>query len=224
MLYIIHMANLREELKSLLNQQPFVEEALHEDLINISSLARRVKPELETRMGRELNEGAIIMAIRRIGPGLQLQLQNRFRKFIGQLGDIIVRSNLVDMTFQNSPKTVKCEFKFLQLINDLPNGFYSFSRGVDETTIVISTHYADALNVAFADEKLITRLDNMSSITLKMPESNRETLGLYYYFFKNLSEGGINVMEVISTSNEATFIVKHVDVDRAFSILNKLKK
>lgn len=218
------MANLREELKLLLSQQPFVEEALHEDLINISSLARRVKPDLENRIGQPVNEGAIIMAIRRIGPGLQLQLQNRFRKFIGQLGDIIVRSNLVTMTFQNTAKTVKCEFSFLQLIDDLPNGFYSFSRGVDETTIIISAHYEVALNEAFTNEKLLNHLKNLSSITLKMPASNTETLGLYYYFFKNLSEGGINVMEVVSTSNEATFVVNHSDVDRAFSILNGLKR
>jgi len=218
------MANLRDELKSLLREQPFVEEALHEELINISSLARRLKPDLEHRLGKAVHEGAIVMAIRRIGPGLQLQLQNRFRKFINQLGDIIVRSNLVDMTFQNSAQTVKCEFKFLQLIENLPNGFYSFSRGVDETTIIVSAHYAKSLSEAFADEKMITHLQNLSSVTLKMPSSNTDTLGLYYYFFKNLSEGGINVIEVISTSNEATFVVSQNDVDRAFSILNRLKR
>ena len=217
------MANLREELKSLLREQPFIEEALHEDLINISSLARRVKPELENRIGKELNEGAIVMAIRRIGPGLQLQLQKRFKKFIGQLGDIIVRSNLVDMTFQNSINTVKSEFKFLELIKSMPSGFYSFSRGVDETTIIVSSHYQESLSQAFAGEQLITHLQNLSSVTLKMPSSNTDTLGLYYYFFKNLSEGGINVIEVVSTSNEATFVVSQKDVDRAFSILNGLK-
>lgn len=218
------MANLREELKELLSKQPFVEEALHEDLINISSLARKIRPELERRMGKVLNDGAIVMAIRRIGPGLQLQLQNRFRKFISQLGDIIVRSNLVDFTVRNSNATVDCEFKFLQNIQELPNGFYSFSRGVDETTIVISAHYEPELKLAFLKEKVLNNQRNLSSITLKMPASNTETLGLYYYFFKNLSEGGINVIEVISTSNEATFIVKQEDVDRAFSILNNLKR
>ncbi len=155
---------------------------------------------------------------------MQLQLQNRFRKFISQLGDIIVRSNLVDLTVRNSSKTVECEFRFLQAIQELPNGFYSFSRGVDETTIVISSHYEERLTQAFKDEKILNSLRDLSSITLKMPSTNTETLGLYYYFFKNLSEGGINVIEVISTSNEATFIVKQQDVDRAFSILNNLKK
>jgi len=218
------MANLREELKLLLREQPFIEESLHEDLINISSLARRIKPDLEYRVGKELNEGAIVMAIRRIGPGLQLQLQNRFRKFISQLGDIIVRSDLVDMTFQNSIQTVKCEFRFLQLIENLPNGFYTFSRGVDETTIIVSSHYEKFLAEAFRSEKRITHLQSLSSITLKMPATNTDTLGLYYYFFKNLSEGGINVVEVVSTSNEATFVVNQTDVDRAFSILNSLKR
>lgn len=218
------MSNLREELKLMLREQPFVEEALHEGLINISSLARRIMPELEKRMGKPVHEGAIVMAIRRMGPGLQLQLQTRFRKFMSQLGDIIVRSNLVDYTFQNSMKMVECEHEFLKSIRKMPSGFYSFSRGVDETTIIISQHYEGELKSSFVREKVINVLSGLSSITLKMPASNRETLGLYYFFFKNLSEGGINVLEVISTSNEATFIVKQSDVDRAFSILNGLKR
>ncbi len=219
-----HMANLREELNGLLKEQPFVEEALHEGLINISSLARRIKPDLETRMGKPLNEGAIVMAIRRMGPGLQVQLQNRFRKFMAQLGDVIVRSNLVDFTFQNSTRMVDSERNFIELIKGEASGFYSFSRGVDETTIIISAHFEKALRTAFEKENILNTVSGLSSITLKMPESNRETLGLYYFFFKSLSEGGVNVMEVISTSNEATFVVQQNDVDRAFSILNSLKR
>lgn len=218
------MPNLREEIKAMLKEQPFVEEALHEGLINISSLARRMSPELERRMGKKVNEGAVIMAVRRIGPGLQLQLQNRFRRFMTQLGDIIVRSNLVEYTFKNNASLAACEHQFLASITDLGNGFYSFSRGVDETTIIISAHFEDALQDAFKGESIINSSDELSSITLKMPSSNRETLGLYFFLFKNLSEGGINVMEVISTSNEATFVVRQRDVDRAFSILNGLKR
>jgi hypothetical protein len=217
------MSNLREELKNILRQQPFIEEAVHEDLINLSSLARKLKPDLEKRLNKRLSEGSIIMAIRRMDPGLQLQLQIRFRKFISQLGDIIVRSNLVDITFQNTSSLVDCEHSFIQKLKDLPNGFYSFSRGVDETTIIISAHLEDVLLQCFESEKKISHLKNLSSITLKMPASNTETLGLYYYFFKNLSEGGVNVIEVISTTNEATFVVGQSDVDRAFFILNGLK-
>lgn len=218
------MANLREELNVLLKEQPFIEEALHEGLINISSLARRIKPDLENRLGSTLNEGAIVMAIRRLGPGLQVQLQNRFRKFMAQIGDIIVRSNLVDYTFQNNPGMVDCERHLIELIKGEASGFYSFSRGVDETTIIISAHFEKALKTAFQKQQILNTVSELSSITLKMPESNRETLGLYYLFFKSLSEKGINVMEVISTSNEVTFVVKQNDVERAFSTLNSLKR
>ena len=112
----------------------------------------------------------------------------------------------------------------MENIKQLNSGFYSFSRGVDETTIIISAHFESALQEAFQKETVINSLSELSSITLKMPSSNRETLGLYFFLFKNLSEGGINVTEVISTSNEATFVVRHKDVDRAFSILNGLKR
>lgn len=207
----------------MLSELPFIEEALHEDLINIASLARKFKPVLDEKFSADLAESAIAMTIRRIGPGLQLQLKTRFNKMLGQLGDIIVRSNLVDVTFQNSVGIIHCENAFIEQIKEFQGGFYSFSRGVYETTIIISADYETALLSAFSGEKKISHLTNLSSITLKMPASNTETLGLYYYFFKNLSEGGVNVIEVISTTNEATFVVRHEDVNHAFSILNALK-
>jgi hypothetical protein len=42
------------------------------------------------------------MAIRRREPRLQLKMQHKLQQFIGTLGDIIVRSNLVAYTYQEN--------------------------------------------------------------------------------------------------------------------------
>ena len=50
-----------------------------------------------------------------------------------------------------------------------------------------------------------------------------EFQGIYYYVFQKLSWEGININQVISTSNEFTILVSESEVDKAFSIINKLK-
>ena len=95
--------NLREALEECLRKRPFIEEALGEDLINLSSLARLIKHDIEHLTGKEIKESAVVMAIRRREPRLQLKMQHKLQQFIGTLGDIIVRSNLVAYTYKKTP-------------------------------------------------------------------------------------------------------------------------
>jgi len=52
---------------------------------------------------------------------------------------------------------------------------------------------------------------------------NTEQPGLYYYIFKKLAWDGINILEVVSTSNEFTILLKDEDIDKAFSVIKHLK-
>ena len=58
---------------------------------------------------------------------------------------------------------------------------------------------------------------------LNVPQENVSVPGIYYYVFQKLSWDGINISQVISTSNEFTILVSEDEVDNAFSVINKLK-
>ena len=72
-------------------------------------------------------------------------------------------------------------------------------------------------------EILIKRTDNLSSISIKLPEENVSIPGIYYFIFQKLSWEGINITEVISTSNEFTIVVDDKNVNEAFKIIKNLK-
>ena len=61
-------------------------------------------------------------------------------------------------------------------------------------------------------------------VTIKLLEDGTDITGVYYYMIKRISWAGINVVEVISTTNEFTFLVYEKDVERTFSILKNLSK
>ena len=72
-------------------------------------------------------------------------------------------------------------------------------------------------------EKLIQKLDNLASITVKLPKENIVVPGIYYFIFQRLAWEGIIINEVISTSNEFTILVGEDQVDVAFKVIKDLK-
>jgi hypothetical protein len=58
---------------------------------------------------------------------------------------------------------------------------------------------------------------------MKLPTVNTEISGVYYYLLKKIAWEGINVSEVISTTNEFTIVVDTKIVSKAFTVLMDLK-
>ena len=104
------------------------------------------------------------------------------------------------------------------------NLFYTSSRGVNETNIVVSSEINDMVESCLKSEKLISKNENLSSITVKLPHENVSVPGVYYYIFQSLAWEGIVIDEVISTSNEFTIVVNENQIDLAFSVIKDLKK
>jgi hypothetical protein len=66
-------------------------------------------------------------------------------------------------------------------------------------------------------------MENLSSITVKLPSENISVPGVYYFIFQRLAWEGVVIYEVISTTNEFTIIVNDEYVDKAFKVIKDLK-
>ncbi len=211
------MDRLSKIIDKLVNQSPFIQEAIAEGLINISSLARKLNPDIQRILGKEVSDSAIIMAIKRMPPGANQKIELKIKNFMRELGDLIVRSNLIKYTFKNYVGISQDQAKFLSQIKDISDNFYTVSRGVSETTIITNAQFAEKIDKMFQKDSLISELGNLSAITMKLPAINTEISGVYYYLLKKIAWEGINLAEVISTTNEFTVVVLfHVSMSWIF--------
>lgn len=218
------MANIGKITEEIINRSPFLRESLTDELINVSALARKIKPEIEDLTKKKVKEGAIIMAIKRMSPGYYHRINLKIKNFMGTLGDFLVRSDLEDFTFENSGTLILSQAELMKSLNDDKDAFYTYCRGVNESTVITSTSVAGKLREIFKKEKLKSHTADLASITIKLPTVNTEISGIYYYILKHLAWEGINIVEVVSTANEFTVVVKSDDIDSAFSVLMQLKK
>ena len=218
------MQSLGKITEELINRSPFLREAMSENLINISSLARKLRPEIEKKLKKEVNEGAIVMAIKRMPPGYYHQLDLKIKNVMGEIGDILVRSNLTNFTFENSETLKEKQLELVNILNKENDSFFAITRGITETTLIVNDGHIETIEKLFKKEKITSNTKNLASVTVKLPSINIELHGVYYYILKHLAWDGINITEIISTSNEFTTVVSQSDIDRAFSILMKLKR
>ena len=164
-----------------------------------------------------------MMAINRLSPVSELRIRKNIKKLALNLGDVIVRSDLCEFTFKNTPSLLKEIAKILSKSADSNDYFLTVSQGIFETNIVVSKNLHLFVEEIFKQENLIYSELNLASITLKLPKENLEQSGVYYFILKQLAWANIALQEVISTTHEMTIVVKEKDVNETFSILMDLK-
>lgn len=217
------MKTIAQVVEILVKKKPFLVESLTEGLINLSSLARMLHSDIEKELKKEVQSGAVVMALKRLVPTLQIKQDMKLRKMLSAIGDIILRSNLSDYSFKNSDSLMSCQIELMNRIGSDSAIFYTIVQGVHETTVVSSSVLESDIDEIFAYEKLIIKQSQLSSITLKLPKDNIMQPGLYYFILKELAWEGINIVEVVSTSHEFTILVNEEDIDRAFFVIKGFK-
>ena len=199
------MNTISSVVEQYIKSKPFLLNSLSQGIINLTSLSRIMMPELQSHLGKEVKQGAIVMALKRLSEELDFKINYKISKVLKNIGEITVRSSLTDYTFVISDTLLENQAKLLAEINKVHDIFYTSSRGVNETNIVVSASIDSIID------------------TIKLPQENISTPGVYYYIFQRLAWEGIIIHEVISTTNEFTIIVSDDQIDIAFKVIKDLK-
>lgn len=219
----IVMKTISAVVEHYIKKKPFLQSALSQGIINLTSLSRIVKPEIEEELGKDIRNGAIVMALKRLSDDMEFRATHRIIKVLKNIGEITVRSSLTDFTFLVSASILENQTQLIKEVNKNKDVFYTSSRGVNELNIVVSNVLDATVEALFKDEKCTQKAKNLSSITVKLPAENVSVPGIYYFIFQRLAWEGIVLYEVISTTNEFTILVNDDQVDSAFKTIKDLK-
>ncbi len=218
------MKTIASAVEAYIKSKPFLISALTQGIINLTSLSRIMQEDIQAQTQKPVRTGAIVMALKRLSIDLEFRYSHKIIKTLRNIGDITVRSALIDYNFKVSDTLLAAQATLLSQLKLSSENFYTSSRGVNECNIVVSKHLAPLVDMHLAQEECLHKEENLSSITLKLPTENVSIPGIYYFVFQRLSWEGINIYEVISTSNEFTILVNDQQVDKAFRVIKDLKQ
>lgn len=217
------MITTTEIAEQIVRESPYLESAIAEGLINLSSLARKIQPQIQKKLLKTVHQGAILMALKRLEEKLKTK-EKRIRPFSKNLGDLTLKSNLSEFTFRNSPSLILHQKNLLEKIKDEKGISLTFSQSLFQTSLIINSIYKSIVEKLFAKEKLVFYKNNLSAITMVLPDETVRIPGVYYFILKTLAWNGINIIETISSFNELTLVFEDKDIDRSFSLLKNLNQ
>lgn len=215
------VASIQQIVNYLIEQQPFLEEALAQGLINHNELGRKLKPQVELNLKKPVNETAVSMAVRRYSRQItgEVQVKNKIEL---DDADIIIRQGLFEFTVHKTPDTIKIVRKIYDIIELSPRDFLTITYGMYEITIVTNFRFKPELELLFDESSRKKIIDGLSALSLKLPEDASEGVGLYYIITKALAWNNVNIVEIISTWSELTLIIEDEKINLSHEVIQGL--
>ena len=206
--------------RKTIEKKPFLEEALSEGIVNNAALAEKMIPELEKELKKKVKFSAVNLAIRRMAEDMERKqvIHLKFNKDT----DITAKSNIIEIILYPDEKIAEYIKKIYNIMDFKKGDFLTITQGISEVMIITNEKHEEKIINLLPNKIIKKKIKKLSTLTVNIPESAVEGIGLFYLISKALTWENISIIDTVSTYTEITLIVKEDDASRAFDILKKL--
>ena len=204
--------------KDIINRSPFISEMMSLDLISFSNLARFIKGEVESMCGHSVSEASIIMASRRYASELAARMEESRDEGIGY--EISMKTNIYDVNLRRSDESAARLMRLYGVVKPSQGDFLNLSIGSHEISLSVSDKYLSEVDEIIDEDDVIHRFTDLVALTIVFKGDFLQTPGILYLAARKLAWESINIIEVISTMNVLTFVVRKDESARAYEALN----
>ncbi len=218
------MLSIASKVEQIVTESPFLTEGMALGLINLSELARQLRPELETALWKPVGQAAVVMALRRLSDRLpELQAPKSPPIMVPRMSELTTRTELTLCTYKLSDNSHECQRQLLALADPYPGMFISVTRGVSEMMVVCSRPLTNLVEDSFGQsERLLARVENLTALTLRLNPDTRRTPGVYHAVLKKLAWEKVAVVNLMCTYTELTLLLDPCQTAGAFSVLSQI--
>lgn len=199
--------------KKILDQDDVAKRSLKRGILNLSGYARTILPEVEGLYGEMVSEKTIVMALSRLKKGMKIEGSYNF-----EIDSFFIYPNLIeicgDLRFLDELRKV-----YLELDRKSETGkFLTFTKSTSEVCLIVDKKLWEEKETKIKEANY-EYIDNLVGVSLKFSKEYLEIPGLIFYILKLLEYKKINVLELVSTLTEITFLVDKKDTDKVFQQL-----
>jgi len=130
------MTTVSQTVKRMIDSKPILQESMIEEVINYSNLAVKLKPQIESELGKKVKVSAIVMALRRHAE--KLQRRTSIKEPFEVSPEVILKTNICDICLVKTPSAVDKIKDIYRLVDDEKGDTLNVIQGNYEITIVIS--------------------------------------------------------------------------------------
>jgi aspartokinase len=203
--------------KRIVDKSPFIHEMLINGILSFSNYASSIQDEVQKAYGKEVKASAIVMALRRYAEELR---KGSCKKQVGNVEyGIVMKTNIFDLNLVRRDSFISKLGVLYGQISTEKGDFLNITLGSHEVSLAVSEKYRSLVGELAKDEEVLHQMDDLVALSLVFTGDFLQTPGIVYEAVRHLAWEQINVIEIVSTMNELTFVIKREDSMKAFDVL-----
>lgn len=203
--------------KRIVDKSPFIHEMLINGILSFSNYASSIQDEVQKAYGKEVKASAIVMALRRYAEELR---KGSYKKHVGNVEyGIVMKTNIFDLNLVRRDSFISKLGVLYGQISTEKGDFLNITLGSHEVSLAVSEKYRSLVGELAKDEEVLHQMDDLVALSLVFTGDFLQTPGIVYEAVRHLAWEQINVIEIVSTMNELTFVIKREDSMKAFDVL-----
>ena len=202
--------------QELLLAKPVLLAALGMGVVNYSALARELRGEVERRLGREVSEASVKVAL--------IRFRERLSRSIAEESVLrVVAESSTTLIDDVGLVTLRASdpLALAPLLSGVRARLLQITQGVHTLTIVTDSEVLEGL-LRKVDPKLVEAVyKDQAAVILVSPREIITTPGVMAYLTTLLAVNGINITQVISTHTDTLFILGRQEAVEAYYLLRR---
>ncbi|MDD5163507.1 MAG: ACT domain-containing protein [Candidatus ainarchaeum sp.] len=205
--------------KELIEQNPYVRNNLTDGLINISALARKLAPELETKFGKKIKEESLIVAIRRYSDEIKgKSIKEDYAKIFAN-SQLSMQENMAYAVLQRNEKTILALEAIVKETDWQVGELRIIIQSSPKIIVLLKKPRLENM-LSQVEDCIIKKISDKTLLTLHAKPEDIITYGVIAEIAGLLSKKGIAI-EPISVYSDLHFLVDEKKAEEAYSTLKE---
>ena len=217
------MLKISEAVEEIIETHPALRFGFSHRLMNLTKVARFLRPSIEARTKKEVTDAAILMNLSRLQKKLARLPQSQSSRDKLILNKVNIQSGLCAATVVKSPTSHRELNRVFNRIQSR-NGFITVTEGMREVTVIVEADNLRLVTSALSSPPRILHED-LAAVGVAFDERYLKVKGILFQLMEEIALQNINVIEIASTATEFSIFLHEEDVQLAFdAIFNRFSR
>ncbi len=213
------MMLISDSVKEIVLEDGLAVEAIQKGLLNFSAYAKQIHKIVEEKTKKPVALGSIVVALTRLINTIKTQ-PALYPKV--EIIGLSVTSALSEVTYEKTQQNIT---KLTTLSNSVLNTkeFFTVTEVLHEITIICSNNAKDIV-INYFKQKPKVIINDLVAVSVQFSPDYLETPNIIYSLVNALATKHINIIEVVSTYTELSFIVRKRDMEKTIRVLDSYSR
>jgi aspartokinase len=209
------MRKISDAVEQIITEDDLVRVVGSKGLLNNRAYAKSIKERVEELTMKPVKLGSVTTAVSRYlddSEPITVPPSNDIER-------ISVQKNLAAITYERTEDISSKVSKLYTQITESKNRYITLTQGNNEITVIADHESIERIKNELGSQNMIYDIDSIAGISVKFGIKYMDIPNLFYLLIRRLAVKNINIIEIVSTATELTFIIKNSDVSTALKSL-----